>query len=439
MFSLLRKSIFTVLVLLSTCAMSAAQPILERISMATRSDGKGYVVRLHLSAKVTDYSISQPTYSLIQFSLDNSDLHVPLTLQNGPFKEPIEDVAVLPKKAGYGLNIFLSENTFLSATAYQDGATNDILISLLKSDENTLSELTKKVELKEWSGYANETASSVVQMPVKAVLAIDEEPLPIEPTALLQNEVMANTNYDAVKEKVKFDVIVIDAGHGGKDPGALGYRKTREKDIALKVAKKLGAYINEYLPDVKVVYTRDDDRYIGLEKRGKIANEAEGDLFISLHCNAFRKRSVEGVEVFFLGMHRTEAAKEVMLRENSVVQFEMEVDQKVELSADDLAVYELMHSGFIANSQLFATAIDQQFTKRVNRPSRGVKQAGFVVLWHAAMPSVLVELGFISNPDEEKYLSSDYGQTMLASALFRSVRDYKIQIEKNQHLTNINK
>lgn len=441
MYSHFRNAIFTVFALLSMCAICSAQPILERISMATRSDGKGYVLRLHLSEKVQKFSISQPTFTLIQFSLENAKLEVPLSLQNGPFNAPIEDVAVIPKDAGYGLNIFLAENNFIVATAYQDGASNDILISLLKSDEKTVSEITKKVELKDWSINSNFEQASTAEKPIARPTNTsgDTEPAPIEPIALIGNEVPGSTNYDAVKEKVKFDVVVIDPGHGGKDPGALGYKRTKEKDIALTVAKKLGAYINEYLPDVKVVYTRNDDTYVGLAERGQIANEAEGDLFISLHCNAFRKRSVDGVEVFFLGMHKSEAAKEVMLRENSVVQFEMEVDQKTELSADDLAVYELMHSGFIANSQQFASAIDQQFTKRVNRPSRGVKQAGFMVLWHAAMPSVLVELGFLSNPAEEQYLRSDYGQTMLASALFRSVRDYKVQIEKNQQLTNINK
>lgn len=436
MSSLLSKSLFTVLLLVGTFALSSAQPILERISMATRSDGKGYVLRLHLTSKITAFEITQPTTSLIQFSVDHPDLQVPLSLQNGPFNTPIEDVAILPKTNGYGLNIFLGENTYLEAKAYQDGASDDILISLVNSDEITLAAITKKVELKEWTTRSD---SNQQAKPIQA-LPIDQEPLPVEPIALSrENNSSVNTNYEAVKEKVKFDVVVIDPGHGGKDPGALGYRKTREKDVALAVAKKLGAYLNEYLPDIKVVYTRDDDTYIGLAQRGKIANEAEGDLFISLHCNAFRKRSVEGVEVFFLGMHKSDAAKEVMLRENSVVQFEMEVDQKAELSADDLAVYELMHSGYIGNSQQFATAIDQQFTKRVQRPSRGVKQAGFVVLWHAAMPSVLVELGFLSNPAEENYLRSDYGQTMLASALFRSIRDYKAQIEKNQHITNINK
>lgn len=439
MYTFLSKSIFTVLLFLCTYTFGTAQPILERISMATRSDGKGYVIRLHLSNKVTDYAISQPTATLIQFSLDQKDVEVPLTIQNGPYKTPIEDVALLPIENGYGLNIFLAQNHYLAATAYQDASSDDILISLLKSDEKSVSELTKNVELKDWSNSSDIAVSTAIKPSNTSNNDLDIEPLPVEPNAITEPIGRTNSNYDAVREKVKFDVVVIDPGHGGKDPGALGYRKTKEKDIALIVAKKLGAYINEYLPDVKVVYTRDDDTYIGLAERGKIANEAEGDLFISLHCNSFRKRSVTGVEVFFLGMHKSEAAKEVMLRENSVVQYEMEVDQKVELSADDLAVYELMHSGFIGNSQRFAADIDRQFTKRVQRPSRGVKQAGFVVLWHTAMPAVLVELGFLSNPTEEKYLRSEYGQTMLASALFRSVRDYKSQIEKNQHLTNINK
>lgn len=420
--ALFSRIIFLFIVGLSLTLPLQAQNQLQKITVATRSDGKGYVVRVHLEKWVNYFECSQPSQSLTQVEIQSPNINLAEGWFVGELPAEIEDIYVVALEGKLGINLFLKEEAYYLATAYKDAASDDLLVALTVSDKKNVDKATKGVELKSWN------------IPEVDPMLTELEPVPVEPVGMEQP--IQEKNYDVVRDKVKFDVVVIDPGHGGKDPGALGYRKTQEKDIALKVALKLGAYIEEYLPDVKVVYTRKDDRFIGLSERGTIANNAEGDLFISLHCNAFRNRSVKGTEVFFLGMHRSEAAKEVMLRENSVVQFEMENEQKSTLSADDLAVYELMHSGFIAGGQQFAFAVDQQFTQRVQRPSRGVKQAGFVVLWHAAMPSVLVELGFITNPTEEKYLNSEYGQTMLASGLFRAVRDYKVEFERTQHLSN---
>lgn len=423
-------------ILLIVCVFNASiilgQSTLERISTAKRADGKGIVVRFHLDGKLSSYELSQPTSSLVQLAINEEFFEVPIELNTTVYHKPVEDIALVKKNMGYGINLFLAENSYVLAEAYPDASSDDLLIALNYTSQKVALARTKGVELKEW---VSSPSSTPILNTSTSETEPEKEPKPVDPFELALTSTEEASNYDAIRDKVKFDVVVIDPGHGGKDPGALGYKKTKEKDIALDVALKLGKYINEYLPDVKVVFTRDDDRFIGLSERGQIANKAEGDLFISLHCNAFRNRKVNGTEVFFLGMHRSESAKEVMLRENSVVQYEMESEQKTQLSEEDLAVYELMHNGFISSGQQFAFSIDQQFTQRVHRPSRGVKQAGFVVLWHTAMPSVLVELGFISNPKEEKYLNSEYGQTMLASALFRAVRDYKVALEKNQHLT----
>lgn len=411
--------IIGLLLLLSTPL--AAQEQLKRISVAARGDGQGYVVRLHEAGNMERYQLTQPTNGLVQVELRSPNAQLAADFEVSNAHQAVDDISAIPLTGSIGINIFLAEGVFFEAQIYPDGSRNDLLINLKKSSKDRLAKLTKGVELKEWSVGVTDLAD------------FEQEPLPVDPFASITEP--GSNGYDTIREKVKFDVVVIDPGHGGKDPGALGYRKTKESEIALAVALKLGNYIKKYLPDVKVVYTRDDDTFIGLKERGQIANKAEGDLFISLHCNAFRKRNVIGTEVYFLGMHRSDASKEVMLRENSVVQLEMETEQKLELTEEDLAVYELMHSGFISSSQQFAFAVDQQFTQRVQRPSRGVKQAGFVVLWHTAMPAVLVELGFISNPTEEQYLRTEYGQTMLASGLFRAVRDYKVALEKNQHLT----
>jgi N-acetylmuramoyl-L-alanine amidase len=234
-----------------------------------------------------------------------------------------------------------------------------------------------------------------------------------------------DVSYNQIRENIKFDVVVLDAGHGGHDPGSLGYGGVREKEIALNITKKVGKYIETYLPEVKVVYTRSNDTFVELHERGSIANRAEGDLFVSIHCNAFSNRNAFGSEVFFLGLARTDEALETMKKENSVIRFE-ENSLKTELTEEEILIYELANAGYLQNSQRLAEKIEYQFSERARRRSRGVKQAGFMVLYHASMPAILVELGFISNPNEAKYLSSEYGQDIMASAIFRAIRDYKV-------------
>src|SRR5699024_1160554 len=226
---------------------------------------------------------------------------------------------------------------------------------------------------------------------------------------------------------------ILDPGHGGHDHGAPGYGNIKEKDIVLSIAKKVGGYIEENLPDVNVVYTRDDDSFIELEERGSIANRHSGDLFVSIHANSSTSRQPYGSEVYFLGLERSQSALEVMKRENKVVRPNNGDEQK-KLSQEELLIYELANSGYISSSERFAGMIEHQFDKRAQRRSRGVKQARFVVLYHASMPAVLVETGFISNRNEAKYLASDYGQSIIASAIFRAIRSYKQQVERNRHL-----
>ncbi|PAU93751.1 N-acetylmuramoyl-L-alanine amidase [Aliifodinibius salipaludis] len=223
---------------------------------------------------------------------------------------------------------------------------------------------------------------------------------------------------------MKFDVVVIDPGHGGHDPGSIGHRNVKEKDIVLDISKKVGDYINEYMPNVKVVYTRETDKFIELEERGSIANEAEGDLFISIHCNSHTSHQPYGTELYFLGLERSESALEVMKRENKVVRANNDTEQR-ELSQEELLVYELANSSYIAASEQIAGMMEYQFDERAQRHSRGVKQGRFVVLYHASMPAVLIETGFISNPSEARYLTSDRGQTYIASAIFRAIRNFK--------------
>ena len=224
------------------------------------------------------------------------------------------------------------------------------------------------------------------------------------------------------KEKWQFKTIVIDAGHGGKDPGAVGYRGTKEKDIALDVAKRLEKKLSKNMK-VKIVMTRDEDIFLRLSERTKIANENNGSLFISIHTNAAEDRRASGFETFLIGQNKNEAAVRVAARENAVLELEGSTGKK--LTDEDLIKATIAQSAFASKSELFASLVQKEIKKRVQSKDRGVKQAGFYVLMGASMPNVLVELGFISNPSEEKKLRSPQYRDQLATAIYRAVEQYQ--------------
>ena len=224
------------------------------------------------------------------------------------------------------------------------------------------------------------------------------------------------------KQKWEFKTIVIDAGHGGKDPGAVGYRGTKEKDIALDVAKRLEKKLSKNL-NVNIVMTRDEDIFLRLSERTKIANENNGSLFISIHTNAAEDRRASGFETFLIGPNKNEAAVRVAARENAVLELEGISGQK--LTNEDLIKATIAQSAFASKSEQFASMVQGEIKKRVQSKDRGVKQAGFYVLMGASMPNVLVELGFISNPSEEKKLRSPQYRDQLATAIYRAVEQYQ--------------
>jgi len=240
------------------------------------------------------------------------------------------------------------------------------------------------------------------------------------------------TSSSYAQESTKFRTVVIDAGHGGKDPGALG-KTAREKDVVLAIALKVGNYIEKYLPDVKVIYTRKTDTFIPLYKRAEIANKNDADLFISIHANYISNPKIQGVETFALGPARSDENLEVAKKENSVIVMEDAYNTKYEgfdpNSSESYILFEYMQSTYLEQSTLMASLIQKQFRERAGRKDRGVKQAGFLVLRNITHPSVLVEVGFLSNKAEEKYLTSSTGQTYIASAIFRAVRDFKKQYD----------
>lgn len=234
------------------------------------------------------------------------------------------------------------------------------------------------------------------------------------------------------QDPLRLKTVVIDAGHGGKDPGAV-VKAAREKDITLAVALKLGKYINDNCSDVKVHYTRSTDVFIPLNDRARFANEKKADLFISIHANWISKPEISGTESFVLGLHRSLDNLEVAKKENAVIVLEEDYSAKYEgfdpNSTESYIIFELMQNAYLDQSIHMASLIENQFTQRAQRTSRGVKQAGFLVLRETAMPSVLVELGFLTNAEEVKYLVSETGQNNLASALFRAFKEYKTQFE----------
>jgi N-acetylmuramoyl-L-alanine amidase len=224
--------------------------------------------------------------------------------------------------------------------------------------------------------------------------------------------------------------VVIDAGHGGKDPGCHG-EKYNEKTIALAVALKLGKYIEEHFPDVKVVYTRKTDIFLELSERAAIANRANADLFICIHCNASPNKSACGSETYVMGLHKSKGNLDVAKRENESIKYEDDYKTKYAGTDSDewIIISTLEQAANLDKALKLAAYMQHEYTTKAARKDKGVKQAGFLVLWKTTMPSLLTEIGFLTNPDEEKFLGSEKGQTYIASSIFRAFRKYKTEME----------
>lgn len=232
----------------------------------------------------------------------------------------------------------------------------------------------------------------------------------------------------------KLKTVVIDAGHGGHDHGCSG-ASNNEKTLSLKMALKLGELIEKNYPDVKVIYTRKTDVFVELYERAAIANRNNADLFICIHCNANPSSSPSGTETYVMGLHKTEANLNVAKRENDVILLESDYKQNYDgFNPNDPAshiIFSLNQHAFMEQSILFASSVEKYLKSHAKRSSRGVKQAGFLVLWKTAMPSVLIETGFLTNPGEEKFLGSEDGQTAVAESIFYAFRDYKNDMENS--------
>ena len=254
---------------------------------------------------------------------------------------------------------------------------------------------------------------------------------------------LLNSNSQEIKPLKR---VVIDAGHGGKDSGTMGTKryKTYEKDIALKISLMLGDYIKKNIPEVDVIYTRNDDTFIELRQRTIIANEKNADLFISIHCDGFTNSKASGASVFVMGMSKLKENMDVAIRENSVIYLEDNYKENYDgfdpKSAESYIVFSVMQNSHLTKSINFAEKIEYEFSNRAKRKSRGIKQAPFYVISRANMPAVLIEAGFLTNPKEEDYLNSEEGQSHIASAIFRAFRSYyNEQTELMSEFKNSNK
>ena len=232
-----------------------------------------------------------------------------------------------------------------------------------------------------------------------------------------------------VKERWRLDTVVLDAGHGGKDPGSQGKYGTKEKDVVLDITKRVGRLL-EKNAGIKVVYTRDEDVFIGLIDRTKMANDANGKLFVSVHANSNKNRKIQGFETYLLRPGKSEDAIEVASRENAVIKLEEKTGQYDNLTGENLIMATMAQSMFMKESEDLAAIIQMELDKRLNTPNRGVKQAGFYVLIGASMPNVLVEVGFISNPAEEKKLKQAVHKQRIAESIYEGIKHFKYSREK---------
>lgn len=397
------KVIIPTIFVLAVSAMAvAAKPApkeIYRVSITERADGKGYVVRLHSRGKVHTGDLTVRQDELQSAVVTLTDASVVPRMEEGEAAGPVLAYTVEATSGDVRVRLSLDPDRPVQIVAYADRDSDDALIALAYAN----------VAPRPVRGESVEPASTVV-------FASLPEGTDADSPESVESPEVAGAAW-------KLDCVVIDAGHGGKDTGAIAHG-VREKDVNLAVAKKLGYYIEHRL-GLRVVYTRTDDRFVSLRERGRIANEECGKLFISLHVNAARRSSANGTEIYFLGLHKTQAALDVMERENSVIRLESNPDQYVDLSSEQAIMETMAHSVYLRESELLADLVHHQFKDRAMRPTRGVKQAGFLVLWKASMPAVLVELGFVTNKQEARYLKSSRGHDLLASAIFRAVRSFR--------------
>lgn len=244
-----------------------------------------------------------------------------------------------------------------------------------------------------------------------------------------------NNSFAKIAGPYKVKTVVIDAGHGGHDIGCSGTH-SYEKDVTLALALQTGKLIEDNFPDVKVIYTRKTDVFISLLERANIANKAKADLFISFHCNANKNKAAYGAETYAMGLHVSEANLNVAKRENEVILLEENYEKNYDgfdpSSTEAYIIFSLYQNVNIDKSLYLASKVQEQFTQKLKRYNRGVKQAGFIVLYKTNMPSILIESGFLTNKEEEEFLTSAEGQENIAKSVYLAFKTYKEDLEREK-------
>ncbi len=354
---------------------------------------------------------------------------------SGKFDKPTRSRYILPSDLKRrGMEAQPRSNAKTGALSVQFLLVNSLSNALTHTLVNTLANtLAKRVE----SGVHSDTEKkkpskkqSTVSTPIKKP---ERKKISASTANLRESEkaVPADNDFRSAKKKWALDVIVLDAGHGGKDGGTVGVAKTKEKDVALAVVKKLGVFLKKELPGTKVVYTRTDDTFVELDRRGQIANENGGKLFVSIHCNATPKKpsKANGFEIYILRPGRNEDAVRIAEVENSVIKLEDDPKRYKPLTDEQFIVVSMAQSSFVKYSDMAAAMITAEVKKMRELGVRGVNQAGFLVLVGASMPNMLIETGFLSNKKEEKFLKSSAGQTKLALAICRAIKAFRVRYE----------
>lgn len=374
----------------------------ERVSFHERSDGQGYVVRVHTSDRVRAYSLEQDDEGAVDLVVFRAELAP--GFQRDRAQGPVRDYDVEAANGRVTVRLKLRQN--VEVQAYPDRDSDDLLLALSTSPRP--SPLAPRDPVSRPIPPA--TAPSPVVAPTVSVpLARDE-----------------GANWH-------LDTIVLDAGHGGHEPGGVGLYGVTDAQVALAVVKRLGPRIEREL-GIRVVYTRDQDRFVNLGDRGPIANRAQAKLFVSIHGNV-GPSSAYGTETFFLAPRGSRSAREVMLRENEIVRSDMDPDLYEEYDDEPDILTALAMSAYQEESQFLASLVEREFVAQ-GRKSRGVKQDNFQVLREASMPAVLIEAGFVSNPEEARYLQSERGLDEVAEAIFRAIKTYKDHYESGFRLAS---
>lgn len=383
-----------------TAYVSPAVPAVPLVSGFEVSERKnGFLLRIHLTAKVNDVSRTLQVGDWMYVTLPGAvgdTLTLDTTFSTGIIKriQPVQTATTLQ------LSLQLRKKISSSEIVY-DQTSNDVLLTLIPDVPETKREINTD---------SLRRAQEIERRRREAASAIEKQ-----------------------KNKWKLDVIVLDAGHGGKDPGTIGVIGTREKDITLGVALKLGALIERYMPGVKVVYTRKTDKFIELYRRGQIANEAEGKLFVSIHCNSTERKpsNANGFEIYLLRPGKTEDAIRIAEKENAVVQLEKDYEDRYQnLTEENFIILTMAQSAYVKQSERFAELLEETMSAEMEAQRTPVKQAGFYVLVGASMPNVLIETGYLSNPKEEKFLRSPSGQQKIAEAILKALQRFKIEYEQ---------